>query len=129
MTNVTDEEFTEALRAAVEERGEDYSYPEGIYEGQFDIPRDDDYHNGGLCVYQTPDGTPACIIGLALYKIDPELVPDYDLVMSAQKALEDIGVSDRVRFAAGRAQGVQDGGDTWGHALREYEDALARYFD
>ena len=68
---ITRENFTAAMRAAVAERGEDWVYPERVSELAAPGWRP---KRGHECVYVLPDGSPACLIGLALYKIDPALV-------------------------------------------------------
>lgn len=110
---VSDEQFIEAMKAAVAERGEDYVYPEWSGNGL-----EDDYHDKwGQCEYSTPSGEPACLIGLALSKIDEDLVPKYgEGNISAYYALPE-SISDVVRQAANEAQDEQDNEKTWGEAL------------
>jgi len=128
MAEITRETFTAAMEAAVAERGADWTYPEPTpktpgYAGF----QADDWHSGnwGACVYSTPDGTPACIIGLALHKIDPALVPEWDTVAPATSVLRDAGVTDYLlRVAARAAQREQDSGKTWGEALAVYRHVL-----
>ena len=120
MAKFTDEEFEAALERAVQERGEDYVYPQRNKDKWVD-----EYHNqAGGCVYSTPDGTPACIIGLALSYLDPSLVPDYNDTNAARDVLPGI-VSSVAATAAQYAQDVQDGGDTWGVALETYHSMYA----
>lgn len=111
---VTEEQFTAAMRAAVEERGADYVYP------VWDRAGADDYHDKyGTCKYSTPDGTPACIVGLALSKIDPALVPPYKHNAGAHD-LNVLGAGSDLAYAAFAAQQEQDDGGTWGSALEQY---------
>jgi hypothetical protein len=120
---ITEEEFTAAMRAAVVERGADWVYP-----------RDDPNYViidrlYPMCKYSTRDGEPACIVGAALAKIDPELVPPFERNGSAVGVLEEIiGArrASRARWilAARYAQTVQDSGSTWGNALATYEEWL-----
>lgn len=120
MTKITTEDFIQAMRDAVAERGADYVYPP--FENFAD-----DYHNEfGACQYQTPDGTPACIVGLALSKIDPNLVPEYGEDPGAERFLTGKGLDPSVAEAAGWAQGIQDDGKTWGEALKEFERVIAK---
>lgn len=115
---VTEEQFTAAMRAAVEERGADYVYP------VWDRAGADDYHDvHGTCKYSTPDGTPACIVGLALSKIDPALVPDYSANYGAHGMVV-LGARSNLAYAAGVAQQEQDAGGTWGSALEQYLYAI-----
>jgi hypothetical protein len=120
----TIEQFTAALEAAVAERGKDYIYPRG----------NRDYTTeSGTCVYSTPGGEPACLIGLALHKIDPSLVPEYGIVSGATdvlRALVDADDPESEEFnlflnAADNAQGAQDMAKTWGKALTTYKATLA----
>lgn len=114
---ITEEEFTAAMEAAVAERGEDFVYPDEWR---------DEYSEA--CRYSLPDGTPACIIGLALHKINPALVPTYDNTERALDVFEAIGdVPQNVALAAQRAQSQQDADKTWGVALEAYKDALEQY--
>lgn len=114
----TDRKFIAALYAAVKERGADYTYPKPQESG------DDKYYQQNLCVYKTPDGTPACLIGVAgvnagLY------MPDYDAEpVGAVDALQPFDVSYPVSAAAEVAQSFQDRGRPWGEALLAFEDEL-----
>lgn len=118
VTRFTERQFTEALRSAVAERGEDYVYPSA--------EENPEWHDGGfgLCLYQTHDGEPACIIGLALHKIDPDLVPSAYDTQGAYYVLEGYGIPENVRAAAHGAQAAQDNGETWGQAFEDYLDTL-----
>ena len=121
---ITRENFTAAMRAAVAERGEDWVYPAEGSELAEQGWRTGDYES---CVYVLPDGSPACLIGLALYKIDPGLLVNlesqYDI---ASKVMGRAGVQDgTLRLAAGMAQNAQDRGVPWGEALSEYERVLS----
>ena len=111
------EQFIQAMRDAVAERGRDYVYPLG----------NPDYAlHDSSCVYSTPDGTPACLIGLALSKVMPEAVPEYDApTETADELLLPLGFSQIVADAAFAAQTVQDTERTWGLALDVFEDVLA----
>lgn len=120
MTKITIENFTAAMRAAVEERGSDYTYPEFNKE-----VGEDDYHSiSGTCQYSTPNGEPACIIGLALSKIDPELVPKYGVIGDAGNLMLSLGAGAKLSTAAEEAQERQDEGATWGEALEGFETVL-----
>ena len=106
----SDEQFTAAMREAVAERGADWRYPS-----------DPAWRNGNnACVYSLPTGEPACLIGLALYKIDPKLMPGHEDIGSANDVMRDLGFGGLVCSAATSAQGVQDRGERWGDALDCY---------
>ena len=120
---ITRENFTAAMRAAVAERGEDWAYPERGSELAEQGWRAEE---GQECVYVLPDGSPACLIGLALYKIDPALVEGLEgETVSALLLLHRLGVEDvGLCGAAWDAQWAQDLGETWGNALEIYERAM-----
>lgn len=120
---ITRENFTAAMRAAVAERGEDFVYPaEGSELAEQGWREEEDQG----CVYVLPDGSPACLIGLALYKIDPGLLTHVEFQSDiASWVLGRAGVQDEMLLrAADRAQNEQDEGASWGKALSEYERAL-----
>ena len=119
---ITRENFTAAMRAAVAERGEDFVYPA---EGS-ELTEQGWRSERGTCVYVLPDGSPACLIGLALYKIDPGLLTYVESQFeNASRVMGRAGVQDgMLLLAADRAQGEQDDGAPWGDALSEYERAL-----
>lgn len=119
---ITRENFTAAMRAAVAERGEDFVYPAQGSE----LAEQGWRSEGGTCVYVLPDGSPACLIGLALYKIDPGLLTHVEFQYDdAISVMSRAGVRDELlRHAAAMAQEEQDGGAPWGDALSGYERAL-----
>lgn len=108
----TDDQFTAAIRKAVEIRGADYLYPTPEF-----IERNPEYADwrtaGNHCKYQAA-GEPACLIGLALHLIDPELVPDEHSFQDADSVLEELGFDPGVARAALTAQTLQDEGESWG---------------
>lgn len=134
-----DRKFIDAMHEAVAERGEDWVYPlperdpdarNGIVADGWHVP------NSTTCVYMTDEGDPACLIGLALYKINPDLVPNYDASssgddMDAWSVLVCIGeegslnLSGRIVSAANTAQRAQDDGAPWGEAIRKFDEAVA----
>ena len=120
---ITRENFTAAMRAAVAERGEDFVYPA---EGS-ELAEQGWRSEERTCVYTLPDGTPACLIGLALYKIDPGLLTHVKLQSdNARRVMNRAGVQDEVLLlSAGMAQIEQDVGVPWGGALSEYERVLS----
>ena len=119
---ITRENFTAAMRDAVAERGEDFVYPA---EGS-ELAKQGWRSEEGTCVYVLPDGSPACLIGLALYKIDPGLLTHVEFQYDdASRVMSRAGVQDSVLLrAADMAQYRQDVGAPWGEALSEYERAL-----
>ena len=119
---ITRENFTAAMRAAVAERGEDWVYPA---EGS-ELAEQGWRPEEGTCVYVLPDGSPACLIGLALYKIDPGLLTHVEFQSdNASRVMNRAGVQDRMLLlAADMAQGAQDEDVPWGDALSGYERAL-----
>jgi hypothetical protein len=120
MTYITVRQFTEAMRAAVAERGENWVYP-----ANDQVAHDTGWRDGrGFCQYTTADGEPGCLIGLALHKIDPSIVPAYGSLMGADLTLKAFGLPHSVQVAAQSAQSAQDDGETWGEALAQYERAL-----
>lgn len=119
---ITRENFTAAMRAAVAERGEDFVYPERGSE----LAKQGWRSEQGTCVYVLPDGTPACLIGLALYKIDPGLLTHVEFPFDgAGGVMGRAGVQDEMLLqAADMAQIEQDYGASWGDALSGYEQTL-----
>ena len=120
---ITRENFTAAMRAAVAERGGDWVYPA---EGSELAEQGWRSKEWGACVYVLPDGSPACLIGLALYKIDPALVEGLEGEnVTALRLLQRLGVEDgELYWAAQDAQDAQDLGEAWGNALKIYERAM-----
>lgn len=122
---VTMADAIEMLEQAVQERGEDYVYP------------DEWKYQGLLCQYVIGDGTPGCIVGTALINngVISETQAD-DLRNSPNNhsgivsMLGWLGIKDRFDFRAinvlGEAQSAQDNGKTWGEALERAKDYMAR---
>lgn len=145
---VNDEMMDRAMRQAVEERGRDYVYPT-IEEDPdaWAMPKDNGIFNPA-CIYTKADGTPMCIIGLALSKLG--ITVPHDLIMDVGELTADIweedapvdengmpmyasvlpnvewGISFKMRKALVDAQLAQDGGKTWGKAYDMYESYLNR---
>lgn len=113
---VTPEQFDTAMEQAVRERGPDFVYPKG--ESGWRL------NPSGMCRYvRTDKEEPACLIGLALFKLGVPLeeLRGYessgaDIVIDGTTSL---GHED-VFAAATTAQSIQDEGSTWGEALRGY---------
>lgn len=108
------------LRKAVKERGADWRYENGNFDGIG-------------CVYQSDAGEPACIVGHALYYYDPKLLKAFGSCANgaafggaAQLVVEagyyDVHFTPGAYVAASRAQELQDAGFTWGEALAGAED-------
>lgn len=127
MAEITREGFIQAVRDAVTERGEDWVYPQDRHDARWWARRStvkEDY----ICRYAQPDGTPACLFGLALSKlgVDIEEFGGESLGISDLLGrLTDPSLlgSDLIRAAEG-AQEAQDNGLSWGVALQEFEEAL-----
>jgi hypothetical protein len=113
---ITEEQFTQAMRDAVNERGEDYRY----YE-----------HFGWASCrnYSEEEGT-MCLVGLALEKCGVNWSDQPQWIWGCN--VDDLDHNTLVHFsnrrllyAAEEAQRVQDRGRTWGTALGVYERILA----
>lgn len=116
-----DQRFIEAMEAAVAQRGEDFVYPRDTHKD------DDEWWSDGACVYSKPDGTPACIIGLAL-TLAGETPPPYTFgAIGADAVLDNRGYGPAVQNAAANAQVAQDKGLTWGEALKDFRESLGEY--
>jgi len=113
---ITVEQARAALTQAVEQRGADYVYN----------------MVNGTCVYN--DNGPSCIVGQAVYNIDPELFNrlaeeeserrgnDGDgLVVGGIESLEFDFVAKQ---ALGEAQHAQDNRKSWGEALEVFESTV-----
>jgi hypothetical protein len=122
VTKITEEAFTAAMRAAVAERGADYVFP-GFED---EVSRAEGWRDeAGMCQYRNSADEPACLIGLALHKIDPALVPPHGAVKGADLVLGELGAPYALQIAASEAQDTQDGGQPWGLALAAYSEVLA----
>ena len=120
------------IRAAVADRGEDWTYPERSVENadwyinmDFEKPQ----NLGGTCKYVLDDGTPACIVGDALVRsgADPkQLMRDTDAIEITNELWLGgiLNISLKVSMALYVAQGAQDRGKTWGTALAKFEKEL-----
>ncbi len=122
MTTITRESFSEAIEAAVAERGPDFIYP---LEWKEEFPGNDD-PTALRCVYFKEGVGPACIIGVALDKlgVDVEKIVNSD----ASTILSALGATDLgLLRAADLAQNQQDLGRPWVDALADYQETLERY--
>lgn len=101
---ITYAEMKAALVRAVSERGYDFVYPEewkGEEEG---------------CLYRLPDGSPACIIGLAMSYLKPDAVLKEG--RPARFSLRNY-CEPRAIDLAMQVQCRQDTRRSWGAALKE----------
>jgi hypothetical protein len=112
--------FTEAIRAAVAQRGRDHLYTG--QDGRAPV-------RGSNCWYvHQKTGEAGCVIGLALnlLGITLEQLAENE-GENADQLLSRLGIGTaRERAAAIVAQGRQDGGATWGEALDTYDKLLAQ---
>lgn len=115
---ITLDEMRTAIKRAVEERGEDYIYPEEWKKSSPDILYGEDYQ----CQYRNEDGSPSCIIGLAVSYINPNII--LKEFTCAHLALRDMAEDDAGLYAT-IAQAGQDQGNTWGEAYKAAEAWLA----
>lgn len=132
VTSTTDEAFAAALKAALDERGPDYVYPEDKKHAfsEYQEPQ---------CLYfdmEDPE-KPLCFIGLALSKLgvtaedlqaispNVRLSPDESgLSMGALGVMEKLGFSPKVSWAARAAQTEQDRGNPWGQAFDVFQEEM-----
>lgn len=112
------------IRQAVDERGEDWRYPNGRVDGKPPandwVPDPDWAMPGGRCYNLLPDGSGACIIGCAAVNAGLPTARASDAAYDAQNW----GVSPGVKEAMVRAQAIQDEGYTWGFAWEQFLGAL-----
>lgn len=115
----TQEQIVEAFDAAIEERGEEWVYPQGSGT--------DEWHVYGLCRYVKEDGAPACVWGVALNKVDPELVPSPDDTEGIRAVFhrECIDYDNALLTAATWAQIAQDRGMPYGKVKLGFHRVLA----
>lgn len=143
---ITDEEFIQAVDAAVEERGRDFVYPE---EWKQRLDSVGGATSSLTCLYNLPDDSPACLFGLAFHKLglapasgvvtdildmtsSPWSYGDVDDAFQGESAATwreradvEFRLSTDVRYAAQNAQAAQDKGDAWGDA----SEIFHRYLD
>lgn len=112
------------IRRAVDERGEDWRYPNGWVDGLPPVDgwiTDPDWVGPmGGCYNLLPDGSGACIIGCAAVNSG---LPTQRASGAACDA-QDWGVSPGIEMAMVRAQAVQDEGYTWGFAWDQFLEVL-----
>ena len=107
------EDVLNAAREVVAEKGEDY-----VYSGP-----------GGSCVYANEDGTPSCLVGHVIHRLDPNVfkhLAEKEFVDDTTAA-ELLTVEEYVPYefwdmeaerAMNTAQEHQDDGVPWGTALK-----------
>ena len=111
MSVITFEEMKTALRRAVKERGEDFVYPVGkpawMTLNSLGTP---------VCRYALDDGSPACIVGLALSYLCPldKPVPNNHTIPNAYPS---VSFSEGALTLAADVQYAQDRGVPWGFAV------------
>jgi hypothetical protein len=110
----TQETFTAAMRAAVEDRGAGFIYPAD----------DPEWVGTNGCRYRTTTGQPACIVGAALQMLGLLERLDVSNTQGAFQVLRGLGFDRATARAADAAQGIQDMGENWGEALQEYFKSL-----
>lgn len=114
----TNAEINAALKAAVEEKGEDYTYPSTLMG----------------CFYQE-SGQPSCIVGHVLYSLDPEMfqrVAEWEASSTSGGNTRFIYVVDELSLpfrtdqvgALQAAQDAQDLHQSWGTAALDYANVL-----
>jgi hypothetical protein len=104
---ITARDALRLIERAVEERGRDFRYSD--YEG--------DWADPDVCSYRQPDGTPACIVGLALSYVGllDKLIED-DTIVGQQASFYD-EIDPEAIGVLSAAQMSQDSGEPWGEAL------------
>lgn len=134
MVEITKENFTAALEAAVEEKGADYVYPEELMgKSRYSVTS---------CLYfdNETHQVPLCIIGNALARLGltyddiVKLGTDNVNVLENEPPIDqDIGASSLLTWltndsdlatAAQAAQNAQDRGQSWGVALERFKEYL-----
>lgn len=115
----TIEEALELLRRAVDERGEDH-----VAERYVTTTPDGD----AACRYFSPTGEPGCIVGHVLhYKgATPSEVPEF-MGVGALAGRGVLVAPAAVLAVLAEAQGTQDMGKSWGHALDCAEELAVRF--
>lgn len=119
MKTFTDAEVAKALRETVEGR-EDYVYDSGRI-------------NDGGCYYSMPNGSPSCLVGFVVAKLNPDAFEkvvewedggDFGDVADMTNVTDgEFNISTEVRRALQAAQEKQDSGAPWGEALDAFEAA------
>lgn len=122
------------LAAAIELKGADYVYQSVpspadnclyLEYARIEHHMDDDGHE--VTTYVDP-ACPSCLIGyvLAAMGVPFEQITRHE-GENALEAAKGVFHSEIVRTALLKAQGKQDGGDTWGEAVEEFEAYIAEH--
>ena len=121
MTDITPEEFVQAVRDTVAEKGREFVYKR---------PSSADDPGPASCLYNPTDQYPhACLFGTALARLGVEVPSRFegegiDTVLTELFGWEFTPENDQVLQAASRAQSLQDSGHPWGAALDRFESGL-----
>lgn len=112
---LTPEIVTPIIRQIVAEYGEDY-----VYKAE---ERAREFPNLG-CVYRE-FGEPSCLVGHVLDRAGVPYDKYWDLDGDSASTLLKDSPHEDLRIALDAAQTVQDVGQTWGEALKVYEEKVA----
>jgi hypothetical protein len=119
------ERFTVAMREVVADRGPNYVYPRG--EAGWVEAEDPQEFSAGCRYVRADVEEPACLIGVALFKLGVTLDQLREAEGQTGGAVVFHFFPDAplvLLVAIDRAQSYQDEGKTWGEALEAYEDTL-----
>ena len=131
------EDVLAALTKAVEAEGADYTYEHPLIEVADEYDGAPTWVKSDECLYAVPsDGAPSCIVGHAIFTLDPEVFQELARVEDQRGAEVAEDLSDRGYLppdfwdprgmaVAAAAQRCQDSGDSWGTALSAAEAAYA----
>jgi hypothetical protein len=132
MIELTEENVLDALEKAVEEKGEDFIYVNN--EGHSSRNKFGETA-AIMCHYvHYDDGTPiaGCIAGNVLNRLGVSLdaLSDYETqpiktVLINLTDAEEVTFDSKVSLLLSNAQCAQDGGQTWGDALKAAKNALS----
>jgi hypothetical protein len=115
--SVTEQQIIEAFDAVIEERGEDWVYPQ-IDRDEVDHWEDveDEWHYTGLCRYTKPNGEYACVWGGVLHKVGERMPAEWVTHAVGLAVLCHVrgGASPNLQDAAIWAQAAQDRGMPYG---------------
>lgn len=112
--NATHDDVIGALRAVVAEKGADYVY----------VNRNGEVASDSVQCYYVHGDQPGCIAGAAFHKLGVplEVLAEFELQDAGYVAKQVLQfVSYDTQGALTVAQQTQDGGGTWGQALRDAE--------
>jgi hypothetical protein len=120
MTLYTAQQALKVMEEVVNEFGDDYVYG------------DEQKNEYGDCVYANEDGTPSCLVGHVIARLDPDafdnvVYKEQELGSTPAHNLTNEGYvqlgfwDENTAYIMMEAQGAQDTGSTWGEA---YQRAL-----